>query len=79
MQELVDWCIKNAFNIESQSGNEYVAIDYEEMRKEFDRLIELERQQIVDAFYIGNDISSDEPDGVEYYNNNFTNKLDENT
>lgn len=45
MQELIKWTTNNAFNIEGQ----YIAIDLEEMRAEFDKWLELEKEQIYDA------------------------------
>jgi hypothetical protein len=77
MQELIDWCIENAFNVESQAGEKYVAIDYEEMKEKFDVLLELERKQITDAVKhgfkdancINSDLSFD-----EYFDNNYSTK-----
>jgi len=72
LQDLIQWTIENAFNIESQSGNEYVAIDHEELRKHFDGWLEKERQQITDAVKYGfrdaNCINSDKSFD-EYYDN----------
>ena len=52
MNELIQWCIINAFNIEGQDGTKYIAIDYEEMKDQFDYLLEKERKQMID-FHIG--------------------------
>ena len=49
MTELIQWCILNAFNVESQDGIKYVAIDYEEMQSQMDYFLEKEKKQIVDA------------------------------
>jgi len=72
LQDLIQWTIENAFNIESQSGNEYVAIDHEEMRLKFDEWLEKERQQITDAVKYGfkdaNCVNSDKSFD-EYYEN----------
>lgn len=53
LQELIDWCISNAFNIEGQDGTRYIAIDYEEMRENFDNLLSKEREQIETAHSAG--------------------------
>ena len=53
MQTMIDWCIKNAFNVESQAGDKIIAIDYEEMKKQFDGLLEKEKQDIIQSFEIG--------------------------
>lgn len=50
LQEIIQWTIENAFNIESQSGTTYIGIDYEEMRTKFDEWIGKEREQIAKAF-----------------------------
>ena len=52
MNELIQWCIINAFNIEGQDGTKYIAIDYEEMKDQFDYLLGKERKQMID-FHIG--------------------------
>ena len=49
MNELIQWCILNAFNVESQDGIKYVAIDYEEMQSQMDYFLEKEKKQIIDA------------------------------
>ena len=49
MQTIIEWCIKNAFNVEGQDGTKYIAIDYEDMKKEFDELLAKEKEQIVEA------------------------------
>lgn len=53
LQELIQWCTENAFNIEGQDGTKYLAIDYEDMRQLFDSLLAKERQQIIDAYTVG--------------------------
>jgi hypothetical protein len=68
LNDLIEWCTVNAFNIEGQDGTEYLAIDYDDMRKLFDSLLAKERQQIVDAFDKGQrdiiDVVTKELDGV---------------
>lgn len=49
MQELIQFAIENAFNITDESGVRYVVIDYEEMKLQFDNLLEKEKQQIIEA------------------------------
>jgi tryptophan synthase beta subunit len=49
LQELIKWCIENAMYITRLD----VVIDYEEMRKQFDSLLAKERQQIIDAYDMG--------------------------
>ena len=44
---MIEWCIANAFNIEAQEGTKYVAIDYEEMRENFPKWLEIEKKQNV--------------------------------
>mgnify|MGYP001597489234 CR=1 FL=1 len=73
IRELIEWCIKNAFNVESQDGIKYVAIDYEEMRKEFDALLKKEKQVITEAYRNGF-LSDDIKLASEYYNENFKTK-----
>jgi hypothetical protein len=47
LQDVIQWTIENAFNIEGQDGTKYIAIDYEEMRERFDEWLEKERKQFV--------------------------------
>lgn len=35
LQELIEWTIENAFNIEAQDGTVHITIDHEEMRTKF--------------------------------------------
>lgn len=49
MQELIEWCKLNAFNIQGQDGVNYIAIDYEDMKEQLDYFLELEKQQLKDA------------------------------
>lgn len=46
LQELIQWTIENAFNVEAQDGTNYIAIDYEEMRTKFDTWLEKEKKQV---------------------------------
>lgn len=50
MNELIQWCILNAFNIEGQDGTKYVAIDYEEMRTQLDYFVEKEKHKELAEF-----------------------------
>lgn len=47
MQELIQWTIENAFNVEAQDGTNYIAIDHEEMRTKFDKWLEQEKRQAI--------------------------------
>ncbi len=72
LQELIQWTIENAFNIEGQDGVKYIAIDHEEMRKHFDTWLEKEKEQIIDAFEARRtDDSGYEIYGENYYNQTF--------
>lgn len=53
VNELIQWYVLNAFNIEGQDGIKYVAIDYEEMQSQLDYFVEKEKTQIIDAFTAG--------------------------
>jgi len=48
LQELIQWTIENAFNIEAQDGTTYIAIDHEEMRTKFDEWLKRDKQQSID-------------------------------
>jgi hypothetical protein len=63
LQELIQWTIENAFNVEAQDGTTYIAIDHEEMRTKFDEWLEEEREQITNAVKYGfKDATSVNPD-----------------
>jgi hypothetical protein len=47
LQEIIQWTIENAFNVEGQDGNEYIAIDHEEMRAKFDEWLQKEKRQLI--------------------------------
>ena len=75
--ELIQWCIINAFNVESQDGTKYVTIDYEEMQSQLDYFVQKEKFQIVAAFEAGmvksntsNRYISD-IEAEQYFNNTF--------
>ena len=69
LHELIQWTIENAFNVESQDGTTYIAIDHEEMRTKFDEWLKKERDQIIDAY---NDASLDgDKIGRVYYYQTF--------
>ena len=53
MDEFIQYCMENAENVESQCGNKMVVVDYELMRDEFERLLEKEKQQIIEAYHEG--------------------------
>lgn len=53
VQEIIQWSKENAFNVKSQDGNSYIAIDYEEMRTKFEEFLEKERFQITEAVKYG--------------------------
>lgn len=63
LQNLIDWTIEHAFNIEGQDGTKYVAIDHEEMRLKFDEWLEKEKQIIIKAYRTG----YDESGHLDYY------------
>ena len=50
LQELIQWTIENAFNIEAQDGTNYIVIDHEEMRIKFDEWLEKEKKQVINAY-----------------------------
>lgn len=79
MRDLIQFCIENAFNIEGQCGTKYIAIDYEEMRKEFDALLQKEEEQIKQAVWYGHDnkpymIHVPENFASEYFNQTYNNQ-----
>jgi triosephosphate isomerase len=53
LQKVIQWTIENAKNIENKSGNNYIIVDHKEMKKNFDRWLEEEKQQITDAVKYG--------------------------
>lgn len=70
LQEIIQWTIENAFNVESQDGTNYIAIDHKEMRANFDKWLRKEREQIEEAF---NNASLDsDKSGHAYYSKTFT-------
>jgi hypothetical protein len=69
LEDLIQWTIENAFNIEGQDGTKYVAIDHEEMRLKFNEWLKKEKQQIEQAFDFGYD--RDDMSGEEYFNNTY--------
>jgi broad-specificity NMP kinase len=73
LQELEEWCIANAFNIEGQDGTKYLAIDYEEMRQLFDNLLAQEKQQIADAYTKGELVVAEI--FIKRYNNSLYNRI----
>ena len=78
LQKVIQWTIENAENIESTSGTNYIAIDHEEMRKNFDRWLEEEKQQITDAVKYGyKDATCVNPDNSfdVYYEDTFDSAL----
>jgi len=52
LQEIIQWTIENAFNVEAQDGTNYVAIDHEEMRTKFDEWLQKDKHQSID-YHIG--------------------------
>jgi len=48
VQEIIQWTLENAFNIEDQAGVKFIAIDFEEMREKFDEWLEKEKKQHID-------------------------------
>lgn len=78
MTELIEWGILNAFNIEGQDGTKYVAIDYEEMKDQFDYLLEKEKQQIIEAFELAymHGYRDNGKSGEKYYNETFTQPIE---
>jgi hypothetical protein len=53
LQDLIQWTTENAFNIEGQDGEKYIAIDLQEMRQHFAKWLEQEKKQIIDAYEKG--------------------------
>jgi 23S rRNA maturation-related 3'-5' exoribonuclease YhaM len=73
LQELIQWTIENAFNVEAQDGTTYIAIDHEEMRNKFDGWLEKEKEQIIQAFLKGKFEGGGrfEDASVKYYDETF--------
>jgi len=53
LQELELWVTQECFNIEGQDGVMYLAVDVDDLIPKLKQLLELERQQIVDAWNNG--------------------------
>ena len=77
IQELIEICKSNAFNITAEDGSKYISIDYDDLRKHFDELLEKEKQVIVDAYEKAYEEMGMAMRGVErsqeYFNNTFKN------
>ena len=74
LQEVIQWTIENAFNVQAQDGSNYIAIDHEEMRIKFDEWVKKEREQIAVAFNKGYRAAGNYDrgtSGIEYYAKNF--------
>lgn len=73
LQELIQWTIENAFNVEAQDGTTYIAIDHEEMRNKFDEWLNKEKEQIIQAFLRGKFEGGNnfEEASTKYYNETF--------
>ncbi len=65
LQNVIQWTIENAINIESQDGTNYIAIDHEEMRTKFEQWLEEEKSQIVRAYNLSGQRKF--VDGNHYY------------
>lgn len=79
LQELIQWTIENAFNVESQDGTTYIAIDHEEMRAKFDEWLEKEKKQVINAYdqdlYGGLNGHRKFENGTEYYSETFNEEI----
>lgn len=47
VQQIIQWCLQHAFNIQSQDGTNYIAVDLEEMRENFDEWLQKDKNQII--------------------------------
>jgi len=52
IQEIIQWTIENAFNVEAQDGTSYIVIDHEEIRTKFDEWLQRDKQQSI-SYHIG--------------------------
>ena len=50
IEELIEYCKKNAEYMNDCNGNNVVAVDYELMTEEFDSLLKKEREAIEEAY-----------------------------
>ena len=50
IEELIEYCKKNAEYLKGQSGDNILVVDYELMRDEFDSLLKKEREAIEEAY-----------------------------
>jgi len=75
LQDIIQWTIENAFNVEAQDGTTYIAIDHEEMRTKFDEWLEKEQKQIINAYdqdlYGGINGYRKFENGAEYFTETF--------
>ena len=73
LQEVIQWTIENAFNVQAQDGSNYIAIDHEEMRLKFDEWVKKEREQIAESFNEGYRAGNYDrgTSGIEYYAEKF--------
>ena len=55
IEELIEYCKKNAEYVNDCNGNNVVAVDYELMTEEFDSLLKKEREAIEEAYQGGRD------------------------
>jgi hypothetical protein len=54
VEVMIQWCLSNGFNVEDQAGVMCFAIDILKFREQFDKFLDLERQQLEKAYYEGN-------------------------
>jgi len=50
IEDVIQYCIENAENIETQCGTQMIIVDYEVMRKEFSELLKKEKQMVIEAY-----------------------------
>lgn len=53
IEEIIEWCKSNAFNIEGQDGVKFKALDFEEMGYNFDDWKRKESEDIASAYNAG--------------------------
>ena len=75
ISKMIEWCIENAFNIEDQAGIQYIAIDYEDFRINFNEWLEKEKQQIINAYQEGESQEgwNDDIPAEQYYEDEYIN------
>ena len=73
IEELIEYCKKNAEHMNDCNGNNVVVVDYELMRDEFDSLLKKEREAIEEAYTNGwyDGAGLCDGDSKQYYNDKY--------